>query len=64
MYAGTKYRGVFASLDAGNHWQPIGPAPVSVNGMALSADGRWLYVATEVGFFRATLASPQSDVTQ
>ena len=52
IYAGTKYRGVYASRDGGSNWQAIGPGPVSVNGLALSADGLWLFAATEGGFFR------------
>jgi len=59
LYVGTKYRGVYRSADRGENgartWQPVGPGPntVSVNSLAVSPDGRWLYAATERGFWRA-----------
>lgn len=57
IYAGTKYRGVYASEDGGETWYPAhgGMGQVSVDSLLVSADGRWLYAATDQGFWRATL---------
>jgi photosystem II stability/assembly factor-like uncharacterized protein len=62
VYAGTKYRGVYRSGDGGGTWQPTSVADAgdtdnnlsqaSVNGLAVSPDGRWLYAATSRGFYR------------
>jgi photosystem II stability/assembly factor-like uncharacterized protein len=63
VYAGTKYRGVYRSGDGGRTWQPASLAgaanaehdlsQVSVNSLAVSPDGRWLYAATSQGFYRS-----------
>jgi photosystem II stability/assembly factor-like uncharacterized protein len=62
VYAGTKYRGVYRSGDGGHTWQPASVAgaadtdnnlsQATVNGLAVSPDGRWLYAATSRGFYR------------
>ena len=53
IYAGTRYRGIYRSGDAGQTWQPAGLSELSVNALYLSEDGRWVYAATPQGFFRA-----------
>jgi photosystem II stability/assembly factor-like uncharacterized protein len=63
VYAGTKYRGVYRSDDGGRTWQPTsvagaanaddGLSQASVNGLAVSPDGRWLYAATSRGFYKS-----------
>jgi photosystem II stability/assembly factor-like uncharacterized protein len=57
IYAGTKYRGVYASDDGGRTWQPAtaGMGALSIYELLAAADGRWLYAATDQGFWRAAL---------
>jgi photosystem II stability/assembly factor-like uncharacterized protein len=59
-FAGARDRGVYASFDAGATWQPIGPFPASqaapaVRALHFSPEGRWLYAATNSGFYRLNL---------
>ena len=53
VYAGTKYHGVYRSVDGGRTWQADGDGlgPVSVNALTITADGRWLLAATARGSF-------------
>jgi photosystem II stability/assembly factor-like uncharacterized protein len=55
LYAGTKHQGVWRSGDGGQSWHPTGPADTSVHALLISTDGRWLYAATESGFWRAEI---------
>ena len=51
VYAGTKYRGVYMSDDGGQQWEPAGLDALSVNALLITPDVRWLYAATEAGFY-------------
>jgi photosystem II stability/assembly factor-like uncharacterized protein len=55
LYAGSKHRGVWRSDDGGQNWYPTGPAETTVHALLISEDGRWLYAATESGFWRAEI---------
>jgi photosystem II stability/assembly factor-like uncharacterized protein len=57
IYAGTKYRGVYASHDGGQSWQPAhnGMGELSVRQLLVDTSGRWLYAATDQGFWRAAI---------
>jgi hypothetical protein len=55
LYAGTKFRGIWRSGDSGRTWHSTGPADTNVHALLISTDGRWLYAATEGGFWRAEL---------
>lgn len=56
LFAGTKYRGIWSSADQGRTWQQ-GAAlpPVTVYTLLLSTDGKWLFAATDHGFWRAPI---------
>jgi photosystem II stability/assembly factor-like uncharacterized protein len=54
IYAGDMQRGIFVSLDAGEHWQQRTeglPLPLAVNALGIAADERHLYAATDRGIF-------------
>lgn len=57
IYVGAKYRGVYASEDGGESWHPAatGMGEVSVDNLLVDVNGRWLYAATDRGFWRAAL---------
>lgn len=60
LYAGTKYQGLWRSQDAGHTWEQVFFDDVmenneSIYDLLISADGRWLYVATTRGVWRAEL---------
>jgi photosystem II stability/assembly factor-like uncharacterized protein len=60
VYAGTKYQGIYVSTDGGQHWQPAqsGMSQASVYRLLVDQDRRWLYAATDQGFWRAPLVNP------
>lgn len=54
VYAGDARDGVFASTDAGAHWQASSaglPTPLAVNALAFATSGKKLYAATSAGLF-------------
>ncbi|WP_176728809.1 hypothetical protein [Thermogemmatispora onikobensis] len=54
LYAGDAQDGIFASSDAGQHWQPRNqglPLPLAVNALSFDASERRLYAATNHGVF-------------
>ncbi|WP_322480594.1 hypothetical protein [Thermogemmatispora sp.] len=54
LYAGDAHDGIFASNDAGQHWQPRNqglPLPLAVNALSFDATERRLYAATDHGLF-------------
>lgn len=55
LFAGTKYHGLYRSLDSGRTWQPAGLAGASVNRLLVSSDGRWLFAAADTGVWRAAI---------
>jgi len=60
IYAGTRYRGVFVSMNRGATWVPIGEGldRGSVNDLAIDAAADALYAGTEAGVY--VLARPLS----
>jgi photosystem II stability/assembly factor-like uncharacterized protein len=55
LYAGTKHQGIWRSGDGGQSWHPTGPVETSVHALLVSTNGRWLYAATESGFWRSEI---------
>ncbi len=55
LYAGTRYRGVYRSADGGRTWASAreGLGEVGVNDLVVTPDGRYVFVATPRGVFRA-----------
>ncbi|WP_156025370.1 hypothetical protein [Thermogemmatispora carboxidivorans] len=54
LYAGDAQDGIFASSDAGQHWQAHNqglPLPLAVNALSFDASERRLYAATSRGVF-------------
>ena len=51
LYAGTFGSGVYLSIDAGATWQALNDGLMirAVRDLAISADGRFLYMASEGG---------------
>lgn len=55
MFAGTRQRGMYRSVDGGRTWRSAGLDGLSVYRIAVLGDGRWLVALTDQGLWRATL---------
>lgn len=54
LVAGTKFQGLWLSYDGGRTWSQTGvPAAATIYRVNFSRDGRWLFAATDHGFWRA-----------
>jgi len=56
--AGTRYKGLFVTHDAGETWQPAWTDSLSIStvrAILFSADGKTIYTATDQGIWRGVL---------
>ncbi len=56
LFAGTKYQGLWYSYDNGISWQQVAAlADATIYTLLVSANGQWIFAATDHGFWRAAV---------